>query len=135
MQNAILVGLNGYNTLHGIVKIGVHQQGMSLKILPPFSIFHSPLFIPFHDISGWATTWYLNAPSVELQLRQAPDVKIIMPAEQAEWVRKFSGHKMALHKQAPPNGKAGRGAYAFVLVHAGLVLGMVGWLAFNYVSK
>jgi hypothetical protein len=125
MQNGVLLGLSGYNSVKGIINIGVHPNGISFRIMPPFSLFHDPLFIPYDDIRGWKTTWYLDSPSVELEFRKAPDVKMVVPAEQATWMQKFAGHKMVLHDAAPPNGKAGRGWYAFALVGAAISLLML----------
>ena len=129
MQNGVLLGLSGYNVVKGILNIGVHANGISFRILPPFSLFHRPLFIPYDDIRGWRTTWYLDSPSVALEFRNAPDVKMVVPADQAEWMRKFAGQKMVLHDTTPPNGKAGRGWYAFALASAGISLLMLVTLA------
>lgn len=84
MQSGVLIGLGEFESLYGILNISVHETGVGLRILLPYSLFRTPLFIPYSDVQGWVTTWYLNAPSTELSLRRAPDVKITMPAEQAE---------------------------------------------------
>lgn len=118
-QNAVLLGLGGYNSLAGILVIGAHKTGISLRLLKPFSLFHSPLFIPYSDIEGWTTSWYLNAPSVELAFRRAHEVKMIVPAEQAEWIAAASGSRsVRLHNIEAPEGPAGRGWHAFSLAHA-----------------
>lgn len=129
LQSVVLLGLGGYNSLKGIVTIGVHDDGVSLRVLAPFALFHVPLFIPYNDIRGWGTSWYVDARSSELTFRKAPDVQLVMPAEQAEWIGRFAGHKMLLRETPPPQGKAGQGWRAFALVHAGLGLGMVAWLS------
>lgn len=134
MQSAVLLGLGGYNSLKGIITIGVHQTGVSLQVLAPFSLFHAPLFIPYGDIRGWGTTWYLDARSTELELRQAPDVKIVMSANQAEWIQSFAGHKVTLHDTSPPAGNAGRGWYAFAIANTGISLVMVAWLSMYLLS-
>ncbi|MEZ5853219.1 MAG: hypothetical protein R3D67_00180 [Hyphomicrobiaceae bacterium] len=134
LQSAVLLGLDGVNSLKGIVKIGVYEAGVSLRIMAPFSLFHAPLFIPYVDIQGWATSWYLDARSTELAFRQTPEVKIVMPAEQAEWIRSFAGHKMTLRETSPPDGKAGQGWRALALIHAALSLVLIGWLCVHYVS-
>ncbi|MDJ0613975.1 MAG: hypothetical protein QNJ29_09880 [Rhizobiaceae bacterium] len=135
LQNAILLGLGGYNSLKGIVNIGVSKSGIALSILKPFSLFHAPLFIPFSDIRGWSTTWYIDGKSSELNLTNAPDVKIVMPREQVEWIRSYSGGAMQLSDESPPQGKAGRGAYFFVLINAIIALialAYLGWQALAY---
>ncbi len=129
MQNGVLLGLRGYETVKGILNIGVHATGISFRIMPPFALFRDPLFVPYDDIQGWRTTWYLDSRSVEIQFRNAPEVKLIVPAEQAAWMQKFAGQKMVLHDTTPPNGKAGRGWYAFALTSAGISLLMLVTLA------
>ncbi len=134
MQDAILVGMGAYNTIKGILTIGVCSNGISLRLLPPFSLFHSPLHIPFSDIQGWGTSWYLNDKSTEIQLRNAPDVKIIMPTEQVKWIDSIAGGLFSLTDENPPEGKAGRGAYAFVLINAAFGIIMVAsmiWFLFS----
>ncbi len=132
MQNAVLLGLGGFNSLKGIVSIGVNEAGVSLRVMPVFSLFHMPLFIPHSDIQGWGTSWYLDGSSSELQLRHAPDVKIVVPTETATWIKGFSGNKMLLRSDEPPTGKSGQGWRLFVLVHACMGLLMMGWLAQVY---
>ena len=121
-QSAVLLGFIGYKSLTGILKIGVHETGVSFRVLAPFSLFHPPLFIPYDNIRGWDTSWYLDAHSIQLEFRKAPDVKMVVPAEQAEWIRSFADHKLVLHRKPPPEGKAGQGWRALVLTHAGLSL-------------
>ena len=134
-QSAVLLGQGGFNSLKGIVKIGVHETGVSMRIVPPFSLFYPPLFIPYGDIRGWRTTWYLDARSTELELRRAPDIKIVMPQEQAEWIAGSADHKMTLRDDRPPGGNAGRGWHKFAVASAALSLGMVVWVAILVVSR
>lgn len=135
MQNVVLMGLGGYNSLTGIVTIGVHDTGVSFRVMLPFSLFHDPLFIPHRDIRGWRTSWYLDAESVELDFHGAPEVKMIVSAEQAEWLRAVAGHGIKLHAVEPPDGKAGQGWRAFALVHAGISLVMIAWLSVVWLSQ
>ncbi len=126
MQSAVLLGLGAYSSLKGLLTISVHETGVSLRVIPPFSLFHTPLLIPYKDIRGWETSWYLDAPSTELEFLCAPGVKMVMPADQAEWIRRFSGQKMVLRDIPPPNGKAGQGWRAFILTYAGIMIVMTG---------
>lgn len=128
LQSAVLLGLGGFNSLKGILIIGLHETGVSLRILAPFSVFHSPLFIPYEDIRGWKTTWYLDAKSTELEFLRAPAIKMVVPADQAQWIRKYAGHQMVLRDVDPPLGKAGRGWHAFSVVHACIGLVMIVWV-------
>jgi hypothetical protein len=116
MRGAVLIGPVAYESLHGIVNISVHETGVGLRMMLPFSLFRSPLFIPYSDIEGWETTWYLDAPSTELTFRRAPDVKVVMAKELAEWLARFSGQQLALNDAPPPQGKAGQGWRWFVLL-------------------
>lgn len=116
MQSVVLLGLGGFNTLHGITTIGLHKSGISLRILPPFSLFHAPLFIPFDDIHGWRTSWYLNAKSTELRFQDAPDVQMVMPLELAEWVQSGANGQMQLSENAPSDGNAGQGWRSFLVL-------------------
>lgn len=134
MQSVVLLGLGGYNSLKGIVTIGVHETGVSLRVLPPFALFHVPLFIPYSDINGWQTTWYLDASSTELELRRSAGVKLVVSTELAEWIQSFAGYKMLLRDTAPPRGKAGRGWYAFAVGNAVLGMVMVAWLLAFFLS-
>lgn len=132
MQSAVLLGFGGYNSLKGILTIGVHKTGVSFRVLAPFALFHSPLFIPYGDIRGWQTTWYLDAPSTELEFSRAPGVKMVVPTDQAEWIGSHAGHRMILRTDSPPNGKTGQGWRAFILINLGLYLIMAIWAASIY---
>jgi hypothetical protein len=135
MQSVVLIGLGAFNSLKGIVTIAVHETGVSLRVMKLFSLFHDPLFIPYKDIRGWETTWYLDGRSTELQFNGVPDIKMVVPFEQAEWIRSYSGQKMMLRNVPPPNGKAGQGWRAFILVHMGYTLAMLAVVLFFVVSR
>lgn len=134
MQSLVLLGLGGYNSLKGIVTIVAHKDGVSLRIMAPFALFHAPLYIPYSDIQGWGTSWYLDAKSTELSVRQVPDVKIVMSQDQIDWIRGFAGHQMIVRDTAPPRGKAGQGWRAFALVHAAMGVAILGWFGAHWLS-
>jgi hypothetical protein len=115
MRGAVLIGPVAFESLHGIINISAHQTGVGMRMMLPFSLFRKPLFIPYGDIEGWETTWYLDAPSTELSFRRAPDVKVVISRELAEWLAGFSGRQLTLNDVPPPQGKAGQGWRAFVL--------------------
>lgn len=135
MRSAVLIGLGAFNSLKGIVTIGVHETGVSFRVMPIFSLFHEPLFVPYSDIRGWRTTWYLNAASSELEFRHAPDIKMVLPTEDAEWIRSHAGHRMMLRDVSPPQGAAGRRWHAVTVAYAFASLAMVGWLAAHFLLK
>lgn len=128
LQNAVLIDGSGFNALSGTVTMGLHEAGISFRIILPFSLFHEPIFVPYGDIRGWRTLWYLDAPSTELAFRRAPDVKMIVPFEQAKWLQTYSADRMELREVDPPQGRTGRGWFTFNLMHLILVVVMmVGW--------
>lgn len=135
MQNVVLIGLGGYTSLKGIVTVGVHARGVSFRPFTALAMFHEPLFIPFDEIRGWQTTWYLDARSTELEFRRVPDMKMVVPQELAEWMQDFAGERMTLRQSPPPKGRAGRGWHVVLLVHFGIVTGLMAWLSVNYLSK
>ncbi len=127
-RSMVLIGLGAFNSFTGIVTIGIHKRGVSFRVMPIFALFHDPIVVPYSDIRGWKTIWYLNARSSELELRYAPDVKLIIPTEDAEWIRSHAGHEMMLSDIAPPQGNAGRGWRIAMDVYAIASLAMIGWL-------
>lgn len=135
LQSAVLLGIGGYNSLKGILTIGVHDEGVSLRVLPPFSLFHDPLFIPYRDIRGWRTSWYLDTQSIELEFAGVQAIKMVVPADQAEFIGSFAGRRMPLSAAEPPQGKAGQGWRALTLVHAGISLVMIAWLSVIWLTQ
>ena len=102
---------------NGILKIGVHRDGLSLRIMfPLISLFCRPLFIPYRDICGWDQTWYLNAKTVELELVGAPEVKIAMPSAQVDWIRSAGGMDITMMNQASPHSDKPVIWHAFLVV-------------------
>ena len=70
----------------------------------------------YRDIRGWEQTWYLNAKSVELELTGAPQVKIVMPHDQVEWIRSSGGANITMANVASPNRDKPAVWHAFVIV-------------------
>ena len=62
---------------------------------------------------------------------KTPDVKIIMPTEQVKWIRSNTNGAIVMSESASPDGKAGRGAYAFVLITSAFILLMLGSLVWH----
>lgn len=116
--HAVLYGkFPASKSYNGIVKIGVHKDGLSLKIMiPVISFFCKPLFIPFHDIISWDQTWYINTKTVELELAGAPEIKIAMPREQVEWIRSKGGNDIKMMTQPSPYQNKPVIWYRFLLV-------------------
>lgn len=134
MQTVVLISAGGFNSLKGIVTIGVHDNGVSLSVMPVFSLFHAPLFIPFSDIESGETTWYLNAQSVELSFRKEPDIKLVMSADQLDWISQASAKKITVtHNSIQRPSPTGRW-HAFATIHAGISLIMVGCIVWLILS-
>ncbi len=135
-RSAVLIGLGAFNSLTGIITIGVHKRGVSFRVMPIFSLFHDPFIVPYGDIHGWKTTWYLNARSSELEFRCAPNVKLVLPTEDAEWIQSHAGQDMMLSDNVPPRGNAGQGWHAVMFVLYGVLalasLAMIGGLLAYY---
>lgn len=132
MRSAVFIGLGAFNSLRGVITIGIHERGVSFRVMPLFSLFHDPFWVPYRDIRGWKTTWYLDAPSSELEFRRAPDVKLVVSADDAAWIQRHSGHAMPLSDQPPPHGSAGRGWHSLALGHAFAALIVIGWLLAHF---
>ncbi|MFY0612087.1 MAG: hypothetical protein JXQ99_11215 [Hyphomicrobiaceae bacterium] len=125
MRTAVLIGLGVTRSFPGCVAIGIHERGVSFRVIPILSMFCKPLFIPFRDISGWDTTWFLNAKSSELHFRRVEEIKMVLPAEDAEWIRGRGGNKMALNSFPPPQGNAGQRWRAVYLTYSFLMIAVV----------
>jgi len=66
--------------------VRIHAEGISLRLLPPFSLSCPPLFLPFPEMTCRRTDWYLNAPSFAMRLARA-DADIILTEELWNWIR------------------------------------------------
>ena len=87
MQTVILVGGHvGWNSYKGIVSVGVTNQGIVLRLLPPFSFLHPPLFIPFRESRIEPRKWYLIGRTSQLTVDQVSNVQIILDDELLQWI-------------------------------------------------
>ena len=114
-----------------IKRIGVCKCSATLKIIPPFNFFHKPLFIPFSDIKGWKQLWYLNAKSYELELKSAPDVKLVMPASQVKWLQEKSNGRLEVVEDKSPHKQRPNVWYAIIIIQGLMALGLAGYLILN----
>ncbi|MEM8935072.1 MAG: hypothetical protein AAGC77_01535 [Pseudomonadota bacterium] len=103
-QHAVAYGDGfGSKSYNGLLTIGLHETGVALRVTPPFSYFHEPIFIPYKDIRGWDQSWYLNASTLELEFERAPKVKLVMPAEQVQWIQSESQNAMEISTSSSPH--------------------------------
>lgn len=131
MQNGVLYGHDtAYNSYKGILKIGVDHNGVSLAIIRPFSFFYfcEPLYIPFKEIKGWQQSWYLDSKSVELEFARVPEIKMVMPADQVEWMRKRAGQQLTIRAEPTPHKDKPVFWYYFVLIQSAMIIGVVTWM-------
>ncbi|TWT80413.1 hypothetical protein CA13_18290 [Planctomycetes bacterium CA13] len=87
MQTVILVaGDVGWNSYKGIVTVGVTREGILLKLMPPFSLFHPPILIPYGDSHIEPKRWYLIGKTLQYTLREVSDVKMIVHDDLQDWI-------------------------------------------------
>ncbi|TWU25212.1 hypothetical protein Pla52o_15100 [Novipirellula galeiformis] len=87
MQTVILVGGDiGWNSYKGIATVGVTAEGILLRLMPPFHVFHPPLLIPFRDSHIEPKRWYLIGKTAQFTLSQVSDVQIIVHDELLQWI-------------------------------------------------
>ena len=87
MQNLILFGgVIGYNSYIGISTVGITSEGLSLSLLPPWSIYHPPLLIPFEDLSLRETSWYLNVRSYKYTCSKVDNIELILDEKLVKWI-------------------------------------------------
>ena len=134
-QYGVLYGDNvAFNSYAGILTIGVHQNGFALRLMRPFGFFYPPLFFPFSDIRGWDQSWYLNSKSVELQFSRVPEMKMVMPRNQVEWIQRTAGISLDLSHQTSPHNDKPTIWYAATILLAICTLGFCGLLFLGYIT-
>ena len=69
--------------------VGIHEKGISLRLLPPFSLACAPLFLPFEDMSCRRTDWFLNHDVFAIRLAKV-DVDIIVQRQLWDWLQSNS---------------------------------------------
>lgn len=67
--------------------VGIHGQGISLRLLAPFSFGCPPIFLPFAELSAKPTWWYLSGKPWGLRAAKAPDVEIIVSDKLWNWIQ------------------------------------------------
>ena len=100
----------------GLLTLGLYRDGIGMRMNPVFAPFHRPVFIPFEDISGWTQKWFIDAKSVELSFAKVPQLRIIMPAEQMDWVAGNSSGAVSISPERPPHGKWPYASFAIAVI-------------------
>lgn len=129
LQSAVAYGKGvASKSYNGVLTIGRHADGVALRLMAPFSLFHDPIFIPFKDIRGWEQLWYLDGKSYELEFEQAPEVKLVMPAAQVAWLKENASGRMQISEERSPGEARPDIWYLVILVQGALGLSLLVWL-------
>ena len=87
MQTVILKGAGiAYNHHGGIATVSITEAALAIRLLPPWSIFHAPLVIPFDDITVSPAAWYAVGESYKLNFANAPEIDVIITGELLNWI-------------------------------------------------
>lgn len=131
-QHAVAYGKGvASRSYNGLLTIGVHELGLALSIIPPFSFFHKPIFIPYTEIKGWNQFWYLNAKSCELEFKSAPDVKLVMPASQVKWLQEKARGQLEVMSEPSPHKQRPNIWYAIMILQAIMAIGLLAYILFG----
>ncbi len=89
-QRARLRAGMGYN---GVLTIGADPQGLYVSVFVVFGFGHSPLFIPWEDVSATAKrVWRINM--VILQFSKCPSIPFWISKRLADKLAMASGHQL-----------------------------------------
>ncbi len=75
-----------YRQYPGVI-LAVYDEGLALKLVPPFNIHCPPLFLPFGEMEVEQTYWALWPEPFAIRMRQLPDVDIIVGRDTVRWLR------------------------------------------------
>lgn len=73
-----------------VVTLGANGSGILLSLLIPFRMFHPSLFINYTNFNGTERRMFFFE-QVEIQVVNAPGVKISISKSQADWIENQSG--------------------------------------------
>ena len=79
--------------------VGVHEKGISLRLLPPFSLQCPPLFLPFSDMTCRRTDWFLSHDVFAIKLAEV-DVDIIVSHRLWTWMQSQCGLELSYARVA-----------------------------------
>jgi hypothetical protein len=87
MEAVILFGSRWtWRSYAGITIVAVTDDGIWLKLYPPFSWLHKPIMLPFNDLKVMQTEWYLNSSSFELIASYVRDIRIVITGDLLDWI-------------------------------------------------
>ena len=75
---------------HPPVVVGVHHDGLSLSIVPPFRYGCRDLFLPFANMSVEPAAWDLSDKAYGIQMEGVEGIEILMFSNIMEWAAERS---------------------------------------------
>jgi hypothetical protein len=131
-QHAIAyAGGAAHKSYNGFLDISLLQDGFAIKPMKLFSLFHKPLFIPYKDVEGWRTHWYLNAKSIELTFAKAPEIKLAMPKDQVDWIASAARGEMPVRDTATPHDAKPHFWWWLAIVNGVLAVGVLAYVVWS----
>ena len=91
-------------SLKGLLTIGLYPYGIGIRPSRILLPFQKPIFIPYEDVQGWQQFWYIDGKSIELAFRKTPEMRLIMPKEQVEWIAEHSQVNLPISNDRPDTG-------------------------------
>ncbi len=77
--------MSAENAYSGGTLVGRNSRGLTISLLPPFSIFHPPLLFGFKDRGRVGIRW-LFQKACQLDLPESRDIRIILNEPTARWI-------------------------------------------------
>jgi hypothetical protein len=99
------------NTYNGIVVAGIRGDTLTLRVAELFSLFHTPLAIPFTDLSVQITRWHINDSSYKLTARCRKRICAVLKRKaQPNALRRWSHISICATVEFEPNEYKGANA-------------------------
>ena len=119
-------------SLKGLLTIGLYPFGVGLRPSRIFLPFQKPIFVPYEDIRGWQQNWYIDGKSIELAFRKTPEMRLIMPKDQVEWILEKSQVNLPISKDRPETGNWPYLTFIYSAVMGAATLGLIIFLFLKY---
>ena len=82
-----LVMGNALYRLYAGVRISVHSDGLTLSLVPPFSVMCPDLFLPFSRLKLDRTSWGLWEDPFAIRMNGVDDADIVLDRSTVRWIR------------------------------------------------
>lgn len=90
LASIVAIGGARFFTKFPAVRISVCEDGLALRVVPPFSVGAPPLFLPYAEMEVRRTDWYLNSGSFSIRMRRGAGVELIVDDELFSWIQKYT---------------------------------------------